>query len=121
MELKENMKEVISAYDFEGELVECIPYGSGHINDTFLVTLKREEGTEGRVILQRMNKNIFKNPEELMENILGVTSFLRKKIIENGGDPERETLNVIPTNALRENASDAFIEVFLCIVDGGDD
>ena len=44
-----------------------------------------------------MNKNIFKNPEELMENILGVTSFLRKKIIENGGDPERETLNVIPT------------------------
>ena len=28
-----------------------------------------------------MNKNIFKNPEELMENILGVTSFLRKKII----------------------------------------
>ena len=32
-----------------------------------------------------------------MENILGVTSFLRKKIIENGGDPERETLNVIPT------------------------
>lgn len=47
--------------------------------------------------LNSMNKNIFKNPEELMENILGVTSFLRKKIIENGGDPERETLNVIPT------------------------
>lgn len=47
-----------------------------------LVTLKREEGTEGRVILQRMNKNIFKNPEELMENILGVTSFLRKKSLK---------------------------------------
>lgn len=31
-----------------------------------------------------------------MENIKGVTSFLKKKIIENGGDPERETLNVIP-------------------------
>ena len=31
-----------------------------------------------------------------MENVVGVTTFLRKKIIENGGDPERETLNVIP-------------------------
>jgi thiamine kinase-like enzyme len=32
-----------------------------------------------------------------MENISGVTSFLRKKIIEAGGDPDRETLNLIPT------------------------
>lgn len=32
-----------------------------------------------------------------MENIEGVTAFLRKKIIAQGGDPERETLNLIPT------------------------
>ena len=31
-----------------------------------------------------------------MENIVGVTSYLRERIIENGGDPERETLNVLP-------------------------
>ena len=42
-----------------------------------------------------MNKNVFKNLE-LMENILGVTSYLREKIIKKGGDPDRETLNVIP-------------------------
>ena len=28
----------------------------------------------------------FTNPVELMENVVGVTTFLRK-IIENGGDP----------------------------------
>ena len=50
-----------------------------------------------KVILQRMNKNIFTKPIELMENILNVTSYLRKKIIENGGNPDRETLNVIRT------------------------
>lgn len=50
-----------------------------------------------KVILQRMNKQIFTKPEELMENIIGVTSYLREKIIENGGDPDRETLNLIPT------------------------
>ena len=30
-----------------------------------------------------------------MENIIGVTSWLKKKILENGGDPKRETLTVI--------------------------
>ena len=44
-----------------------------------------------------MNKNIFLNPEELMENVVGVTSWLNKKIQENGGDPERETLNIVST------------------------
>ena len=48
------------------------------------------------MILQRMNKDVFADPEALMENIVGVTSYLRKKIEENGGDPDRETLNVIP-------------------------
>ena len=31
-----------------------------------------------------------------MENILGVTDFLREKIAAAGGDPTRETLSVIP-------------------------
>ena len=60
------------------------------------MTLK-ENDSEKKVILQRMNKSIFTKPVELMENVLGVTSYLRERIIENGGDPERETLNVIPT------------------------
>jgi hypothetical protein len=55
-----------------------------------------EDGSEKKIILQRMNKNVFPRPVELMENVLGVTSYLKKIIIEQGGDPERETLNVIP-------------------------
>lgn len=74
--------EALLNFQLNAMVMKAVRYGSGHINDTFLVTLKREEGTEGRVILQRMNKNIFKNPEELMENILGVTSFLRKKSLK---------------------------------------
>jgi Ser/Thr protein kinase RdoA (MazF antagonist) len=45
-----------------------------------------------------MNHSIFKKPVEVMENIMGVTSYLKKIIMEQGGDAERETLNVIPTN-----------------------
>ena len=41
---------------------------------------------------------MFKTPVELIENVLVVTSYLRERIIENGGNPDRETLNVIPTS-----------------------
>ncbi len=44
-----------------------------------------------------MNRTVFHNPTELMQNIAQVTSFLRKKITAAGGDPFRETLNLIPT------------------------
>ena len=54
--------EVIEAFQFQGTFVEGIPYGSGHINDTFRVTFEHE-GKEIRYILQRMNKTIFLNPE----------------------------------------------------------
>ena len=84
-------------FDLPGVPVDRYIYGSGHINDTFLLVMEQPDGSRIKYILQRMNGNIFKNPEELMENIIGVTSHLRKKIIENGGDPQRETLNVVPT------------------------
>ncbi|MEY8516297.1 aminoglycoside phosphotransferase family protein [Lachnospiraceae bacterium 29-84] len=70
--------------------VEVSPYGSGHINDTFLVKGEKD------CILQRMNRNIFTKPQEVMENIIGVTNFLREKIKAAGGDEMRETLTVIP-------------------------
>lgn len=89
-------KEAIEHFDFEGTLKECDVFGCGHINDTFLLVFDLEDGSEKKVILQRMNKNVFPRPVELMENVLGVTSYLKKIIIEQGGDPERETLNVIP-------------------------
>jgi hypothetical protein len=76
-----------------GDLEEICPYGSGHINDTFLVR------KEKRYILQRMNRNIFTDPQGVMENILGVTKFLKEKIEAAGGDTVRETLTVIPTKS----------------------
>ena len=95
---KEQRGEVIAHFKLDGTLIDCCPYGSGHINDTFLLTFGIAEMGQIKVILQRMNTEVFAKPVELMENILGVTSYLRERIIEHGGDPERETLNVIPAN-----------------------
>ena len=94
MEISNKISEAIDGFELPGELKECIPYGNGHINDTYKLTCETLEGSR-HYILQRMSQRIFKNPLELMENVSGVTSWLRKKIIENGGDPERETLTLI--------------------------
>ena len=53
-------KEVISQFEFPGEVVECVAYGSGHINDTYRLTVKTPGGQEKHFILQRMNKSIYK-------------------------------------------------------------
>lgn len=89
-------KEIIDAFAFDGVLAECISYGQGHINDTYRITFLNDQGRK-RYILQKMNHHIFKNPEELMENVNGITTWLKKKITEAGGDAERETLNLVET------------------------
>ena len=91
------IEEVIKQFDLAGNVEAYEPYGSGHINDTYRLSCRLEDGGVKYYILQRMNKEIFTKPEELMENVVGVTSYLRKIIIEKGGDPERETLNIIKT------------------------
>ncbi|MDE7321329.1 MAG: aminoglycoside phosphotransferase family protein [Lachnospiraceae bacterium] len=97
----DKIDEAIAAFALEtgtnSRLASKIPYGNGHINDTFLLCFQTPENTEKRYILQRMNHSIFKNPPQLMENMVHVTEYLREKIISQGGNPERETLNVLKT------------------------
>ena len=83
-----NLEEILRHFN-----VEITPqaYGNGHINDTYIVQ------STPRYILQRINTDVFKNPVGLMENIKIITEFLREKIKENGGDPDRETLTLINT------------------------
>lgn len=95
--MAEQIREAIENLCFGGTYVEHMPWGNGHINDTFLLICENEANEKVRYILQRMNKNIFTEPVKLMENVVGVTSYLSKIIIENGGNPNRETLNVIPS------------------------
>lgn len=85
--------EIIRNFAIEGEVVSITPYGSGHINETKLI----EMSTGEKYILQKINHKVFKNPADLMENYVGVTSYLRGIIEAAGGDPMRETLNVINT------------------------
>lgn len=90
------MEEAIQAFILPGSLSECRRYGNGHINDTFFLATKAEDGKHC-FILQRINTHVFHDPEGLMKNVSGVTEFLRNEIIKANGDPNRETLTLIST------------------------
>ena len=94
---EELLTEALSAWNWGGLVVGAVRYGCGHINDTFCVYVQDDNGDCLRYILQRINTQTFTDPAGLMENICGVTAFLRKHIEANGGDPMRETMNVVPT------------------------
>ncbi len=89
-----NLIEIIKAFPEFGKYIGYKPVSEGHINDTYIVEYEMEDGSVSRYLLQRINVNVFKKPVELMENVCGVTSFLREKIKANGGDSTRETLTV---------------------------
>ena len=94
---EETLSQALTGFDFGGEIVGAVRYGKGHINDTFCVYTQNEEGDCVRYILQRINTNTFTDPDGLMENIVGVTDYLRSIIEKNGGDAARETMTVLRT------------------------
>lgn len=96
MEREQLIKEVVAAFQLPENLKGISVYGSGHINDTFRLIYETETGVR-RYILQKMNKEIFEKPVELMENIIHVTEWIKKKVAASGGDPERETLTIVST------------------------
>ncbi|MDR2954010.1 MAG: aminoglycoside phosphotransferase family protein [Prevotella sp.] len=81
-------------FAFDGTIKEIRSLGEGLINDTFFV---ETIGNSPNYILQKKNKNIFKDIPAMMDNIHKVTNHLKEKIIKQGGNPLREALSIIPT------------------------
>ena len=90
------MNDILTAWKWNGSVSEPVPYGEGHINQTYAITVTSGQGAK-RYILQKINTDTFKDPAGLMENICGVTDFLREKAKQRGADPARATLHVVPT------------------------
>ena len=80
-----NVKNIFNQFIKNDSVVSCEKYGNGHINITYL--LKTSSGRT--YILQKINTNIFKDVDMLMNNIGAVTEFLRLK--------NKETINLFKT------------------------
>lgn len=92
---KHSLRQVLDAacaFMLDGVPVSAVPYGNGHINETFLLGTENSGAEEHRYIIQTVNADVFPKPEEVMRNIELVTAFLKNK---NHGD--REVLDIIPS------------------------
>ncbi|MFA5688830.1 MAG: aminoglycoside phosphotransferase family protein [Kiritimatiellales bacterium] len=89
--------EVVQAFQCPGIYRGEIPYGTGHINDTYKVFYERD-GKQEYYIRQRINHNVFTNVPALMENIGRVTRHQRQKFeLAGAGEIDRRVLTLVPT------------------------
>jgi hypothetical protein len=73
-----NLFHIVDHFTTDGLIRSIEPFGSGHINDTYLVTTFGE--SQEAYVLQKINHHIFKNVPQLMDNIMRVTTHIRGKL-----------------------------------------
>ena len=70
---------LVNRFNVKGRLVTLVPFGNGNINDTFLAVF-RNTFTETQLILQRVNRNVFPRPEQIMANMRAITLHCHEKL-----------------------------------------
>ena len=95
-----SLEDAVYAFGFGNQCSYVKPFGEGHINETYAVYMPDHDGNDIPLyVLQRININVFKNPDQVMDNIFGVTEYLRSIIRRDGGDLDRESLSYIKTKS----------------------
>ncbi len=82
--------EIANKFGIYGNLIDTEHIVIGHINQTYRVNI---DGAN--YIMQRINKYVFKNPIELMDNIVNVTSYIKNYLIKNNMPTDRYVLSFI--------------------------
>ena len=97
--LDQRLRDIVGAFKVSGEYVSAARWGSGHINDSYLVTL-RQSRTDAQYLLQRINDRVFADVPALMENIRRVCDHLHAGLRAQGcRDSSRRALTLVPTRA----------------------
>lgn len=102
------IQDICASFDIGGKYQSCKELSTGNINSTFLVKYLRD-GEKKHYIVQRINQNVFNDPERLMDNIVRVTNFVRENIKKIGLPTRRFVLRVYLT---KEGQKPYFIDNF---------
>jgi len=94
--MENNIREISNQFRIYGDFIDAVPYGSGHINNTYKVTFD-QGGAPVSYIFQKINTKIFKNPFTLMSNISRVINHQKNKM-DNINSSTRRALTLIHTN-----------------------
>ena len=91
----EYLINVANSFDHPGSITNIQPLGKGNINDTFLVS--KNEAKESSFVLQKINTQVFPQPELIMQNIVALNEHVQPKLKENIFDCQWKTPSVIKT------------------------
>jgi aminoglycoside phosphotransferase (APT) family kinase protein len=115
---EKQLQEISKKFQIYGEILHAETLKIGHINETYSATYS-QGGTRVRYIHQKINKNVFKNPGAVMDNVMRVTRHIRRKLeSQNVRDHTRRSLIVIPTRDGKSyflNGDDGVWRTFLFI------
>ncbi len=101
-----NLIEIASQFEAPGKIVKVEEFGHGNINGTFLVTL--DSVAEKHFILQRINQNVFRQPELVMRNMSTFTNHVRQRLQHSPLTSNRRW--EVPRVLLTQSDQDHFID-----------
>ncbi len=80
------LRAIADQFAHQGSITDIRAFGSGNINDTFLVSL--DDPLQTRLVLQRINTQVFRQPQLVMQNIRVVTEHIHQQAIQGGAVQE---------------------------------
>ena len=96
---EKQLTEISRQFQIYGDILYAEPCKIGHINETYMATYN-QGGTLVRYIHQKINQNVFRQPEAVMENVVRVTSHVRARLVAEGArDVTRRVLTVVPARS----------------------
>ena len=113
------IKTIVPQFFFHGVYQSAVEMHSGNVNNTFHL-IYDDHGVRRDYVLQRINTYVFKEPQNVMQNIARVSDHLRTAMIARGEDPERRVLELIPTRSgslMYKDGQDGFWRAYSFITD----
>jgi Ser/Thr protein kinase RdoA (MazF antagonist) len=104
--MSNNLVTIAQQFAHPGEVTDVRAFGSGNINDTFLVTLLG--GDEACFVLQRINTHVFLQPALVMQNMRIFTEHICAKLADEVTNLERRWS--VPRVLLTLDAQDHWVE-----------
>ena len=80
----------------QGEFIRGEEIDSGHINSTYCASYRQTTGQNQRYVIQAINRNVFKDPYAVMNNVERVTRHINSRVLRVKKDLGGQTLNLFP-------------------------
>lgn len=105
---------ISSRFAVQGEFMFGEEIDSGHINSTYRATFRQKNGSDQRYIFQAINRNVFKDPYAVMNNVERVTRHINSRVLRLKKELGGQTLNLFPARAGGSWVEDEWGTVWRC-------